>query len=88
MRLTNNTFFIRNLKENIKGTVSGIHFYKYKNVNEAIKRYAQKFDNWRDLYFSDLKLTTTKAKTFTDEVNKAVSDNKKLDKTVVYNKVK
>ena len=57
MRLTNNSYFIRNFKETIQGTVSGIYFYKYKTVNEAIKEYAQKFDNWRDLYFKDLKLT-------------------------------
>ena len=36
MRLTNNTYGIRNLQENIKGTVSGIYFYKYKTVNDAI----------------------------------------------------
>ncbi len=88
MRLTNNTFFLRNLKENISGTVSGIHFYKYKTLNEAIKDYAQKFDNWRDLYFKDLSLTSAKAKTFTDEVNKAVTDNKKIDKDTLYSKVK
>ena len=49
MRLTNNTFFLRNIKENISGTVSGIHFYKHQTVNDAIKDYRQKFDNWRDL---------------------------------------
>ena len=88
MRLTNNTFFLRNLKENISGTVSGIHFYKYKTVNEAIKDYAQKFDNWRDLYFKDLKLTKGKADTFVAEIEKSISANKKLVKEEIYKKVK
>ena len=88
MRLTNNTFFLRNLKENISGTVSGIHFYKYKTVNEAIKDYAQKFDNWRDLYFKDLSLTKAKAETFVTEIEKSISANKKLVKEEIYQKVK
>ena len=88
MRLTNNTYAIRNLKENIQGTVSGIYFYKYKTVNEAIKDYAQKFDNWRDLYFQDLKLTKGKAETFVTEIQKSISANKKLVKEEIYQKVK
>ena len=54
MRLTNNTYGIRNINEKISGTVRTIHFYKYQTVNDAIKDYAQKFENWRDLYFKDL----------------------------------
>ncbi len=88
MRLTNNTYFIRDVRENIKGTVSGIYFYKYKTVNEAIKDYAQKFDNWKDLYFKDLKLTKAKAETFVTEVQKSISANKKLVKEEIYEKVK
>ena len=88
MRLTNSTFGIRNLNENIKGTVSGIYFYKYKTLNEAIKEYAQKFDNWKDLYFKDLNLTKAKAETFVTEVKKAISANKKLVKEEIYEKVK
>tara|TARA_Y100001972_G_scaffold109500_1_gene140432 strand:+ start:401 stop:691 length:291 start_codon:yes stop_codon:yes gene_type:complete len=88
MRLTNNTFGIRNLKENIQGTVSGIYFYKYKTVNEAIKDYAQKFENWRDLYFKDIKLTKGKADTFVAEIEKAISTNKKLLREEIYEKVK
>jgi|TARA_A100001015_G_C14656363_1_gene581263 hypothetical protein len=88
MRLTNNTYGIRNINEKITGTVKSIHFYKFQTVNDAIKDYAQKFDNWRDLYFKDISLTSAKAKTFTDEVNKAVTDNKKLDKDTLYSKVK
>ena len=88
MRLTNNTYGIRNLQENIKGTVSGIYFYKYKTVNDAIKEYAQKFDNWRDLYFKDLKLTKSKADKFVSEIEKSISANKKLVKDEIYEKVK
>jgi len=88
MRLTNNTYGIRNLQENIKGTVSGIYFYKYKTVNDAIKEYAQKFDNWRDLYFKDLKLTKSKADTFVSEIERSISANKKLVKDEIYEKVK
>ena len=88
MRLTNNTYGIRNINEKITGTVKSIHFYKFQTVNDAIKDYAQKFDNWRDLYFKDISLTSAKAKTFTDEVNKAVTDNKKIDKDTLYSKVK
>ena len=88
MRLTNNTYGIRNLNENIKGTVSGIYFYKYKTVNEAIKDYAQKFDNWKDLYFKDITLTSAKAKTFVSEIEKSISANKKLVKSEIYEKVK
>ena len=88
MRLTNNTYGIRNINEKITGTVKSIHFYKFQTVNDAIKDYAQKFDNWRDLCFKDISLTSAKAKTFTDEVNKAVTDNKKLDKDTLYSKVK
>ena len=88
MRLTNNTYGIRNINEKITGTVKSIHFYKFQTVNDAIKDYAQKFDNWRDLYFKDISLTSAKAKTFTDEVNKAITDNKKIDKDTLYSKVK
>ena len=88
MRLTNNTYGIRNINEKITGTVKSIRFYKFQTVNDAIKDYAQKFDNWRDLYFKDISLTSAKAKTFTDEVNKAVTDNKRLDKDTLYSKVK
>ena len=88
MRLTNNTYGIRNLQENIKGTVSGIYFYKYKTVNDAIKEYAQKFDNWRDLYFKDLKLAKSKADPFVSEIEKSISANKKLVKDEIYEKVK
>jgi len=88
MRLTNNTFGIRNLKENTSGTVSGIYFYKYKTVNEAIRDYAQKFNNWRDLYFKDITLTSAKAKTFVSEIEKSISANKKLVKEEIYEKVK
>ena len=88
MRLTNNTYAIRNLKENIQGTVSGIYFYKYKTVNEAIKDYAQKFDNWRDLYFKDLPLTKEKAEIFATEVKNAIDNNEKLVRSKIYKKVK
>ena len=88
MRLTNNTYSIRNFSENIQGTVSGIYFYKYKTVNQAIKDYAQKFENWQDLYFKDLKLTKGKADTFVAEIEKAISTNKKLVKEEIYEKVK
>ena len=88
MRLTNNTFFLRNIKENISGTVSGIHFYKHQTVNDAIKDYAQKFDNWRDLYFKDVLLTKAKAEIFVQEIKKSISNDKKLVKTEIYEKVK
>ncbi len=88
MRLTNNSYFIRNFKETIQGTVSGIYFYKYKTVNEAIKEYAQKFDNWRDLYFKDIKLTKGKADIFVAEIEKSLSTNKKLVKEEIYEKIK
>ena len=88
MRLTNNTYSIRNFSENIQGTVSGIYFYKYKTVNQAIKEYAQKFENWQDLYFKDLKLTIGKADTFVAEIEKAISTNKKLVKEEIYEKIK
>ena len=88
MRLTNNTYGIRNINEKISGTVRTIHFYKYQTVNDAIKDYAQKFENWRDLYFKDLKLTKGKADTFVAEIEKAISTNKKLVKEEIYKKVK
>ena len=88
MRLTNNTYGIRNINEKISGTVRTIHFYKYQTVNDAIKDYAQKFENWRDLYFKDLKLTKGKADTFVAEIEKAISTNKKLVKEEIYEKVK
>ena len=88
MRLTNNTYGIRNINEKISGTVRTIHFYKYKTVNDAIKDYAQKFDNWRDLYFKDLSLTKGKADTFVAEIKKSISTNKKLVKEEIYEKVK
>ena len=88
MRLTNNTYGIRNINEKISGTVRTIHFYKYQTVNDAIKDYAQKFENWRDLYFKDLSLTKGKADTFVAEIEKAISTNKKLVKEEIYEKVK
>ena len=88
MRLTNNTYGIRNINEKISGTVRTIHFYKYQTVNDAIKDYAQKFDNWRDLYFKDLSLTKGKADTFVAEIKKSISTNKKLVKEEIYEKVK
>ena len=88
MRLTNNTYGIRNINEKISGTVRTIHFYKYQTVNDAIKDYAQKFENWRDLYFKDLSLTKGKADTFVAEIEKAISTNKKLVKEEIYQKVK
>ena len=88
MRLRNNTYHLRNLKENIDGKISGIYFYKYKTVNQAIKEYAQKFENWQDLYFKDLKLTKGKADTFVAEIEKAISTNKKLVKEEIYEKIK
>ena len=88
MRLTNNTYGIRNINEKISGTVRTIHFYKYQTVNDAIKDYAQKFENWRDLYFKDLKLTKGKADTFVAEIKKSISTNKKLVKEEIYEKVK
>ena len=88
MRLTNNTYGIRNINEKISGTVRTIHFYKYQTVNDAIKDYAQKFENWRDLYFKDLSLTKGKADTFVAEIEKAISTNKKLLREEIYEKVK
>tara|TARA_B100000242_G_scaffold254267_1_gene196932 strand:- start:207 stop:473 length:267 start_codon:yes stop_codon:yes gene_type:complete len=88
MRLTNNTYGIRNINEKISGTVRTIHFYKYQTVNDAIKDYAQKFENWRDLYFKDLSLTKGKADTFVAEIKKSISTNKKLVKEEIYEKVK
>ena len=88
MRLTNNTYGIRNINEKISGTVRTIHFYKYQTVNDAIKDYAQKFENWRDLYFKDLSLTKGKADTFVEEIKKSISTNKKLVKEEIYEKVK
>ena len=88
MRLTNNTYGIRNINEKISGTVRSIHFYKYQTVNDAIKDYAQKFENWRDLYFKDLSLTKGKADTFVAEIKKSISTNKKLVKEEIYEKVK
>ena len=88
MRLTNNTYAIRNINEKISGTVRTIHFYKYQTVNDAIKDYAQKFENWRDLYFKDLSLTKGKADTFVAEIKKSISTNKKLVKEEIYEKVK
>ena len=88
MRLTNNTYGIRNINEKISGTVRTIHFYKYQTVNDAIKDYAQKFENWRDLYFMDLSLTKGKADTFVAEIKKSISTNKKLVKEEIYEKVK
>ena len=88
MRLTNNTYGIRNINEKISGTVRTIHFYKYQTVNDAIKDYAQKFENWRDLYFKDLSLTKGKADTFFAEIKKSISTNKKLVKEEIYEKVK
>ena len=88
MRLTNNTYGIRNINEKISGTVRSIHFYKYQTVNDAIKDYAHKFENWRDLYFKDLSLTKGKADTFVAEIKKSISTNKKLVKEEIYEKVK
>ena len=88
MRLTNNTYGIRNINEKISGTVRTIHFYKYQTVNDAIKDYAQKFENWRDLYFKDLSLTKGKADTFVSEIKKSISTNKKLFREEIYEKVK
>ena len=88
MRLTNNTYGIRNINEKISGTVRTIHFYKYQTVNDAIKDYAQKFENWRDLYFKDLSLTKGKADTFVAEIKKSISTNNKLVKEEIYEKVK
>ena len=88
MRLTNNTYGIRNINEKISGTVRTIHFYKYQTVNDAIKDYAQKFENWRDLYFKDLSLTKGKAAPFVAEIKKSISTNKKLVKEEIYEKVK
>ena len=88
MRLTNNTYGIRNINEKISGTVRTIHFYKYQTVNDAIKDYAQKFENWRDLYFKDLSLSKGKADTFVAEIKKSISTNKKLVKEEIYEKVK
>ena len=88
MRLTNNTYGIRNINEKISGTVRTIHFYKYQTVNDAIKDYAQKFENWRDLYFKDLSLTKGKADTFVAEIKKSISTNKKLVKEEIYEKIK
>tara|TARA_Y100001937_G_scaffold127161_1_gene198492 strand:- start:357 stop:623 length:267 start_codon:yes stop_codon:yes gene_type:complete len=88
MRLTNNTYGIRNINEKISGTVKTIHFYKYQTVNDAIKDYAQKFENWRDLYFKDLSLTKGKADTFVSEIKKSISTNKKLFREEIYEKVK
>ena len=88
MRLRNNTYHLRNLKENIDGKISGIYFYKYKTVNDAIKEYAQKFSNWSELYFKDIKLDDDKAKIFISDLNNAVSKNKKLVKEENYKKLK
>ncbi len=88
MRLTNNTYGIRNINEKISGTVRTIHFYKYQTVNDAIKDCAQKFENWRDLYFKDLSLTKGKADTFVAEIKKSISTNNKLVKEEIYEKVK
>ena len=88
MRLRNNTYHLRNLKENIDGKISGIYFYKYKTVNDAIKEYAQKFSNWSELYFKYIKLDDDKAKIFISDLNNAVSKNKKLVKEEIYKKLK
>ena len=57
-------------------------------MNDAIKDYAQKFENWRDLYFKDLSLTKGQADTFVAEIKKSISKNKKLVKEEIYEKVK
>ena len=82
------TVLLRDINQEVKGTVNGIFFYKFKNVNDAIKDYAQKFDNWRDLYFKGLPLTKEKAEIFVQEIKKSISNNKKLVKTEIYEKVK
>lgn len=82
------TVLLRKIDHDIKGKVSGIFFYKNKKVNNAIKDYAQKFDNWKDLYFKDLSLSKGKADTFIAEIEKSISANKKLVKEEIYEKVK
>lgn len=82
------TVLLRDINHDIKGKVNGIFFYKDKKVNKAILDYAQKFDNWKDLYFKDLSLTKSKAKIFVTEIEKSISTSKKLVKTEIYEKVK
>ena len=83
-----NTLLLRNINTKIDGKVNAIFFYKHKNVNDAIKDYAQKFDNWRDLYFKDLPLTKEKAEIFATEVKNAIDNNEKLVRSKIYKKVK